>query len=57
MPASNKAMLMASKFQGALLGSLLGNCSSVPFVGETIVSRVVVQGYFDKLCGPYFPGK
>ncbi|GLH00525.1 ADP-ribose glycohydrolase ARH3 [Gryllus bimaculatus] len=47
-------ILMASKYRGCLLGALLGDCLGAPYEGESLVSKVVLQQYFDKLGGPYF---
>uniref|UniRef100_A0A1B6CBF3 ADP-ribosylhydrolase ARH3 n=1 Tax=Clastoptera arizonana TaxID=38151 RepID=A0A1B6CBF3_9HEMI len=45
---------LTSKFRGCLIGALLGDCLGVPFEGESSVSKIVLQNFFNKLSGPYF---
>ncbi|KAF4522006.1 hypothetical protein B566_EDAN010855 [Ephemera danica] len=52
--AVSEGALIANKFRGCMLGSLLGDCLGAPFEGEPRVAKIVLQNYFDKLCGPYF---
>lgn len=49
--------LLTSKVRGCLVGALLGDCLGSPYEGESNVSKVVLQNYFDKLSGPYFKSK
>ncbi|KAL1123374.1 hypothetical protein AAG570_002459 [Ranatra chinensis] len=54
MSASMEGAVIASKFRGALIGALLGDCLGAPFEGDERVSKSVLQKYFDKLEGPHF---
>ncbi|XP_019874408.2 ADP-ribosylhydrolase ARH3 isoform X2 [Aethina tumida] len=46
--------IMKSKFRGAMLGSLMGDCLGAPFEFDnvTLGDRLVIQKYFDKLEDP-----
>ncbi|RZC37452.1 ADP ribosyl GH and/or G-gamma domain containing protein [Asbolus verrucosus] len=50
--------VLKSKFRGALVGSLLGDCLGAPFEGELVSSgdKIVIQKYFDKLESPDLKG-
>lgn len=50
-PALESALL-ANKFRGCMLGSLLGDCLGAPFENESVVSKVVLQKYFDTIEAP-----
>lgn len=46
--------VVASKFRGALVGSLIGDCLGAPFDHDGKVSKVILQKYFDKMEDPSF---
>lgn len=50
------SVLLANKFRGCLIGSLLGDCLGAPYESEDHVSKVVLQKDLDKLEGSYFKG-
>lgn len=45
---------MMSKFRGALVGVLLGDCLGSPYEGDETVSKIMLQKYFDKMEDPRF---
>lgn len=46
--------VVASKFRGALVGALIGDCLGAPFDHDGKVSKVILQKYFDKMEDPSF---
>ncbi|XP_066995211.2 ADP-ribosylhydrolase ARH3 [Anabrus simplex] len=50
-------LLLAAKFRGGLLGSLIGDCLGAPYEGDVNISKVVLQQYFNKLGGSYTANK
>lgn len=46
---TNSVCLLAGKFRGCLVGSLLGDCLGAPFEGDFPVSKSVLSSYVAKL--------
>lgn len=46
---ANSVSVLASKFRGCLVGSLLGDCLGAPFEGDFPVSKSVLTSYITKL--------
>lgn len=51
-------VLLQKKFQGCLLGSLVGDCLGAPYEGDVISAdgKKQIQKYFDRLENPDFKG-
>ncbi|XP_014292809.1 ADP-ribosylhydrolase ARH3 [Halyomorpha halys] len=52
--AALETAVIASKFRGALVGALIGDCFGAPFDHDGKVSKVILQKYFDKMEDPSF---
>ncbi|CAH1399135.1 unnamed protein product [Nezara viridula] len=52
--ATLETAIIASKFRGALVGALIGDCLGAPFDQDGRVSKVILQKYFDKMEDPSF---
>lgn len=59
--AANKMtdVSLKSKFQGCLMGALVGDCLGAPFEGDPLSrgAAKIVQNYFDKLEEPDIKGR
>jgi len=53
-----QSQVIKSKYRGALLGSLLGDCLGAPYEGDEISSgdRIIIQRYFDKMDNTPYQG-
>lgn len=53
-----EASILASKFRGALIGVLLGDCCGALYEGQVLDrgERLVLRQNLDKLEGEYFTG-
>lgn len=48
--------VMAGRFRGCMVGSLMGDCLGAPFEGEPRSTRSVLNSYFKRLAEPDLKG-